>query len=290
MPARRRRAVAIALAVLAIGLYAAVAAADTGSTTIRIAMRDPAASPPESAAAIGFEAELAKDLCTRMAANCEIVSGKGDASVAALLARRADALMAWLPVTQASKQAIDFSAAYVLERHGLAVPDPGPLADLPGTGKVLSLTATPQDAQAAIVTLRGALAGNTVGALAGSADLAFLQSQFADVRTQAYPTAEAMMRDLAAGRLDAVMGSAAWLQAMLALPVEKRLALSGPQFAEDERFGFGIAAGFRKSDPALRNQFDRAISTAMGDGTLERLSLKWFKTDLAPKRCFCKPF
>jgi octopine/nopaline transport system substrate-binding protein len=99
-----------------------------------------------------------------------------------------------------------------------------------------------------------------------------------------------MLRDLAAGRLDAVMGSAAWLQAMLALPGDKPLALSGPQFTEDERFGFGIAAGFRKSDPALRNQFDRAISNAIGDGTLERLSLKWFKTDLAPKRCFCKPF
>ncbi len=198
--------------------------------------------------------------------------------------------MAWLPVTQAQKQTIDFGAAYALERHGLAVPDPGPLAGLPGTGKVLSLTATPQDAQAAIADLRGALAGNAVGALAGSADLAFLQSQFAEARTRAYPTAEAMMRDLAAGRLDAVMGSAAWLQAMLALPGDKKLALSGPQFAEDERFGFGIAAGFRKSDATLRNQFDRAISSAIGDGTLERLSLKWFKTDLAPKRCFCKPF
>ncbi|MGH6941749.1 transporter substrate-binding domain-containing protein, partial [Hypericibacter sp.] len=106
---------------------------------------------------------MAKDLCSRMAAQCEFVSGKGEASVAALLARRTDALMAWLPVTQAQKQTIDFSAAYALERHGLVVPDPGPLADLPGKGKVLSLTATPQDAQAAIATLRGTLAGNTVG-------------------------------------------------------------------------------------------------------------------------------
>ena len=255
---------------------------------LRIGMRS--SDSPQIAAAIGFETDLARDLCLRMDAVCEIASGKGDDSVAALQARRVDALMTWLPVTAAGRQAIDFSAAYALERHGLAVLDPGPLANLPGTGKVLSLTATPQDAQAAIADLRGALAGNRVGALAGSADLAFLQSQFAEVRTQAYPTAEAMLQDLAAGRLDAVMGSSAWLQAMLALPGEKPLALSGPQFAEDERFGFGIAAGFRKSDTTLRNFFDRAISEAMSDGTLERLSLKWFKTDLAPKRCFCKPF
>lgn len=251
---------------------------------------DPGEGPAESAAAIGFEADLARDLCERMATSCEIVSGKGDASVAALLARRADALMAWLPVTEAQRQAIDFSYAYALERHGFVVPDPGPLADLPGTGKVLSLTATPQDAQEAIADLRVRLAGRSVGALAGSADLAFLQSQFEGVTIRPYATAEELTRDLAAGRIDAVMGSVARLQAMLALPDDKSLAMSGPQFGEDDRFGFGIAVGLRKSDPALRNMFDRAISRAMSDGTLERLSLKWFKVDISPHRCSCKPF
>jgi octopine/nopaline transport system substrate-binding protein len=48
--------------------------------------------------------------------------------------------------------------------------------------------------------------------------------------------------------------------------------------------------GLRKSDPALRDLFDRAIAQAIGDGTLERLSLKWFKTDITPHRCACKPF
>ena len=291
-PRRSRRSVATAIALIAltIGLSALAAVADTPSSTVRIALRNPDESAAESAAAIGFEAELARDLCARMATSCEIVSGKGDASVAALLARRADALMAWLPVTDAQKQAIDLSAAYALERHGLVVPVPGPLADLPGTGKVLSLAATPQDAQGAIADLRLHLAGRSVGALAGSADLAFLQSRFEDVTIRAYPAAEALMRDLAEGRIDAVMGSVAWLQAMLALPGDRSLAMSGPQFQEDDRFGFGIAVGLRKSDPALRNMFDRAISQAMSDGTLERLSLKWFKVDLSPHRCFCKPF
>jgi octopine/nopaline transport system substrate-binding protein len=285
-------AAAIALIGLTIAASAIAAVADPEWKSIRIAMRsaDPGEGPAESAAAIGFEAELARDLCARMATSCEIVSGKGDASVAALLARRADALMAWLPVTDAQKQAIDLSAAYALERHGLVVPAPGPLADLPGTGKVLSLTATPQDAQDAIADLRVRLAGKTVGTLAGSADLAFLQSQFKGVTIRSDATAEALMRDLAEGRIDAVMGSVAWLQAMLALPGDRSLAMSGPQFQEDDRFGFGIAVGLRKSDPALRNLFDRAISQAMSDGTLERLSLKWFKVDLSPHRCFCKPF
>jgi octopine/nopaline transport system substrate-binding protein len=77
---------------------------------------------------------------------------------------------------------------------------------------------------------------------------------------------------------------------MLALPDGRSLAMSGPQFGEGEPFGFGIAVGLRKSDPALRDLFDRAIAQAIGDGTLERLSLKWFKTDITPHRCACKPF
>ena len=293
----RRSAIATAIALLGLTIaaaaMAAAAAADTQWKSIRIGTRslDSSESAAESGAAIGFETDLARDLCDRMAATCEIVSGKGNDAIAALQARRVDALMAWLPVTEAQRQAIDFSYAYAVEQHGFVVPNPGPLADLPGTGKVLSLAATPQDAQDAIAALRARLAGKTVGALAGSADLAFLQGRFADILTiRSYATAEAQMRDLAEGRIDAVMGSVARLRAMLALPDYRSLAIGGPQFGEDDLFGFGVAVGLRKSDPALRDMFDRAISRAMSDGTLERLSLKWFKVDISPHRCSCKPF
>jgi octopine/nopaline transport system substrate-binding protein len=289
----RRAAIAAAIALVGLTIAAPVVAADMQWKTIRIGTRslDSPEGVAESAAAIGFETDLARDLCIRMAAVCEIQSGKGDETVAALQARRVDALMAWLPVTGAGRQAIDFSYVYAVERHGLVVPNPGPLAELPGTGKVLSLAATPQDARDAIASLRARLAGRTVGALAGSADLAFLQAQLASgVTIRPYATAEAEMRDLAEGRLDAVMGSVAWLRAALALPEYRGLAMSGPQFGEDDLFGYGIAVGLRKSDPALRDMFDRAISKAMSDGTLERLSLKWFKVDISPHRCSCKPF
>jgi octopine/nopaline transport system substrate-binding protein len=295
-PAGRARrsgvAAVFALALLAIA-GAAATAADTSWTNIRIALRspDPAGSVSPNDAVIGFETDLARDLCNRMKVTCAFLSGKGDDTMAALPAQRADAVMAWLPVTDAARRTIDFSYVYAIERHGFVVAEPGPLADLPGTGKTLSLAVTPQDAQDAIAALRTRLAGRTVGALAGSADLAFLQSRFAGAVTiRSSKTADALMRDLAEGRIDAVMGSVAWLRAMLALPDGRSLAMSGPQFGEGEPFGFGIAVGLRKSDPALRDLFDRAIAQAIGDGTLERLSLKWFKTDITPHRCACKPF
>lgn len=278
---------AIALAGLATG--APAMAADMAWQNVRIGMRSPDA--PQTDAAIGFETDLAHDLCLRMGAVCEIDAGKGNDSVAALKARRVDALIAWLPITKAAQQAIDFSYAYAIERHGFLVAEPGPLADLPGTGRSLSLTVTPQDAQDAIAALGARFAGKKLAALAGSPDLAFLEEAFSATATiRPYAGAAPMLADLAQGRLDAVMGPFTILRAARALPASGSLALSGPQFGEDERFGAGIAVGFRKADAALRDMFDRAIAKAMSDGTLERLSLKWFGIDISPHRCNCKPF
>ncbi|QEX21391.1 nopaline-binding periplasmic protein [Hypericibacter adhaerens] len=298
-PAPRRRAarplaLAAAMSLAAMSLAALIAGApasgaDMAWKSLRIGMRGP--DSPVSEATIGYEADLAQDLCRRMAVACTFDTGKGNDGVAALLARRVDALMSWLPVTASQRQTIDFSYAYALERHGLIVPDPGPLAGLPGTGKTLSLTVTPQDARDAIDALRGRLAGRTVGALAGSVDLAFLQGQIGGSATiRPYESMEPLLRDLAEGRLDAAMAEVTRLQAIVTLSGYRNLAISGPQFSDEELFGDGIAVGVRKPDRTLREMFDRAIADAIGDGTLERLSLKWFKADISPHRCNCKPF
>ena len=47
--------------------------------------------------------------------------------------------------------------------------------------------------------------------------------------------------------------------------------------------GTGIGVGLRKSDAALKTRFDEAISSALADGTLKRLSEKWFKLDVTPR-------
>ena len=46
--------------------------------------------------------------------------------------------------------------------------------------------------------------------------------------------------------------------------------------------GKGTGVGIRKSDPELVAMFDKAIAAAKADGTIKALSIKWFKTDIAP--------
>jgi octopine/nopaline transport system substrate-binding protein len=49
--------------------------------------------------------------------------------------------------------------------------------------------------------------------------------------------------------------------------------------------GRGVAAGMRKEDTALKAKFDEAIKSALADGAIKALSVKWFKgVDISPKQ------
>ena len=47
--------------------------------------------------------------------------------------------------------------------------------------------------------------------------------------------------------------------------------------------GRGVAVGMRKQDAELKALFDTAIAAAVKDGTLEKLSQKWFKINAVPQ-------
>jgi octopine/nopaline transport system substrate-binding protein len=47
--------------------------------------------------------------------------------------------------------------------------------------------------------------------------------------------------------------------------------------------GRGVAVGMRKDDAQLKGMFDKAIQEAVADGTIPKLSQKWFKVDMTPQ-------
>ena len=58
--------------------------------------------------------------------------------------------------------------------------------------------------------------------------------------------------------------------------------LVGPRF-QGGMLGRGSSVGLRKSDPELKAMFDKAISEAKLDGTIEKLSMKYFGYDVTPR-------
>ena len=46
-------------------------------------------------------------------------------------------------------------------------------------------------------------------------------------------------------------------------------------------FGAGVGVGLRQEDNDLRALFDKAIADAKKDGTITRISRKWFGMDMS---------
>ncbi|BAI75039.1 octopine/nopaline transport system substrate-binding protein (plasmid) [Azospirillum sp. B510] len=228
----------------------------------------------------GLEIDLANDLCARMSVKCTIVAQDWDGLIPALNARKFDAIMASMIVTEKRLAVIGFSEPYAPTAAALMVEKTGPLAKLPGTGTTIDLGGDPAKVSAEIAPIAAQLKGKAIGTQTATSNTAFLDKYLKDsVTIREYKTTEQHDLDLQAGRIDGVIAQKSSLTALLTKPDYKDYTLAGPTFVGDV-FGKGIAVGLRKDDAVLKEMFDKAIQAAKADGTIEKLAQKWLKTSL----------
>jgi octopine/nopaline transport system substrate-binding protein len=231
----------------------------------------------------GFEIDLANDLCNRMKVKCEIVAQDWDGIIPALQAKKYDAIMAGMSITDERKKVIEFSASYANSPNGFLVAKNSPLAKMPGTGQAFNLSSQTAEAEKAIEAVKPVLKGKTIGVQTSTIHSAFADKYFkgtAEIRE--YKTTEAHDLDLAAGRIDAVLADATALIGTLGKPEFKDYQMVGPSITGG-MLGSGVGVGLRKEDADLKRMFDEAIKAAIADGTTKKLSDKWFKIDTTPR-------
>jgi octopine/nopaline transport system substrate-binding protein len=103
------------------------------------------------------------------------------------------------------------------------------------------------------------------------------------VEVREYKTTEQHDLDLAAGRIDAIFANDAPLRATVEKPeFADTVMLAGPRF-RGGILGRGVAMGLRKGEAKLKAKLDEGIDAVIADGTLKKLSLKWFKADMTPQ-------
>lgn len=231
----------------------------------------------------GYEIELSQYLCAHMKVECTIVPQAFDGIIPALNAGKFDAIMAGMSATEKRKEVIDFSLSYGSTGQAFATLKGGDLETLPMKGELFSLATNEAGARKAAEAMKPLLEGKTIGVQTASIAARFVDEYLKGVvEVREYKTTEQHDLDLVAGRVDLVMASMGYLMTAVEKPANADMTIVGPRF-QGGFLGAGSSVGLRKSDPELKALFDDAITAAKADGTIKRLSEKWFGFDLTPR-------
>ena len=226
---------------------------------------------------IGFEVDLAKELCAIMKHECTIVEQDWDGMIPGLIMRKFDAIMAGMSITDERMKTINFSQGYADEVASLAVMKGSGLEGM-DTPKAINLSLGGSDVKKALKTLTAALAGKTIGVQTATIHQNFLESgDVGSVKVRTYKTQDEVNLDLAAGRIDAALAAAVAFTDY-AEKSGKPVVLVGPTFSGGA-FGNGVGVGLRKADTQLEKDFNKAINTARKNGKISELAIKWFGFD-----------
>lgn len=271
--------------VVAAGLLAAGQVVAKDWTKVRIAT-DGAYAPWNFTSAsgdlIGFELELAEDLCNRMAVQCEIVTHEWESIIAALRGGKFDAIMAGMLITDERKKLIAFSRAYAAPPAAFVVATGSPLAGFTTSVRALTVDEPNGAQKQAIAAIVEQFQGKTIGVEADPKYKKILQVLFANkaaVRT--YGTREELNREVKSGGVDAAFGTMGHWVPLLESDDGRELRLVGPSITGGP-LGAGVAVGVRKKDKELAERFSKVVAAAIADGTVSSLAIRWFGFDVSP--------
>ena len=178
---------------------------------------------------------------------------------------------------------IQFSRTYAAGPHGWGAMKDSPLAKLDGEGQILHLEKDADAAKKMIEAWKPVLKGKTIGVQGSTTNSAFLEKYLkGTIEIREYKTTEQHDLDLAAGRIDGIFAAHSSIAATMDKPEFKDMKIVGAGMG-GEVLGVGVAVGMRKADAELKKLFDDAINGAIKDGTIEKLTAKWFKIKMIPQ-------
>ncbi|MFP3517088.1 transporter substrate-binding domain-containing protein [Pseudomonas sp. SIMBA_077] len=203
----------------------------------------------------GFDIDIAHALCAKMKVNCTFVTQDWEGMIPALLAKKYDAIVASMNVTEERKKKVAFTDRYYRTPLSLAIPKDSPITDTQATFK-----------------------GLTVGTQSYSTQSIYAEEHYvpAGASLKLYPSQDEAASDMVAGRLDAVIADKYPLLAWSKGPGKECCTFLGdiPDTHAD------AAIVVRQEDNRLRKRLNQALADIIADGTYQELVSRYFDVDI----------
>jgi lysine-arginine-ornithine-binding protein len=211
---------------------------------------------------VGFDIDIANALCDAAGFECEFVVQDWDGIIPGLLAKKYDAIIASMSITEERKQKVDFTGKYYNT--------PAKFFARKDSGLVVS----PEG-----------LKGKSVAVQRATIHENFLNDNYAGIVTvKSYATQDEAYLDIVSGRADAgIADSVAVMDGFLATDQGKDFQFFGPDFSDPKWFGDGAGIAVRKGEGDLLNALNAAIDKIRADGTYAKINAKYFDFDVYGK-------
>lgn len=229
----------------AILLGASVAASAQELTFAMEPSYPPFETTNEKGEIIGFDVDVANAICKEIQATCKFKGEAFDALIPNLKAKRFDASISAIDITDARAKQILFSDAYY-------------------------------DSTASYVTLKGKAtleSAKNVGVQNGTTFQQYTVAETKQYTTKAYASLQSAILDLKSGRIDMIFGDTAVLADMISK--EPEMQFVGEKVANKKYFGNGLGIAMHKSNKELAEQLNKGLTAIKANGEYQKIYDKW---------------
>jgi arginine/ornithine transport system substrate-binding protein len=207
---------------------------------------------------VGFDVDIANALCKAANFECTFVIQDWDGLIPGLAAKKFDAIVASVNITEAREKVVDFTDKYY-QTPARFVAKKGSNFDVSREG----------------------LAGKKVAVQRATIQENFLRANFDKSEILVYATQDEASADLVSGRVDLFMSdSVALLEGFLKKPAGANCEFVGPVYFDKKYLGRGAGIAIRKGEQDLVNAFNDAIKKIRADGTYKAINSKYFDFDV----------
>lgn len=197
---------------------------------------------------VGFDVDIANALCEKMNAKCDIVAQDWDGIIPGLIARKYDAIIAGMSITEERSKVVDFSEAYFVN-------------SLVYIGK--------KEDNVEIASLNK----RSIGAQRSTVASQYLEDNLSknnDIKL--YDSQENAYLDLVAGRTTLMLSDKVPALDWLKTKEGANFELKGDEIDIDDKLGIAV-----RKDDVLKAKLDAALNQMKEDGTYQKISDSYFK-------------